>query len=184
PILDLMMAWVEENIDSLNIKMVMCVGDLVQNNERISNDYDGNQSTQRQWEAASAAFARLDGKVPYIAATGNHDYSIDRHGNRTSRYSEFFTIDRNHLNRKIIVQNSRNEQGMPTLENSAYEIKSLNGKDYLFMTVEFGPRDTVITWAKNVASLAQYKDHRIVLLTHNYLNAKDEHTSGEVKWLF
>lgn len=184
PILDLMMAWVAENIDTLNIKMVMCVGDLVQNNERINNDFDGDQSTQQQWEAASAAFAKLDGKVPYIAATGNHDYSIDRQGNRTSRYSEFFTIDRNHLNKKIIVQNSRDEQGMPTLENSAYEIKGLGGKDYLFMTIEFGPRDTVVTWASKVAAMNQYRDHRVVLLTHNYLNTKDEHTAGEVTWLF
>lgn len=184
PILDLMMAWIEENIDSLNIKMVMCVGDLVQNNERINNDFDGDQSTQRQWEAASVAFERLDGKVPYIAATGNHDYSIDRQGKRTSRYSEFFTIDRNHLNRKIIVQNTRNEEGKPTLENSVYEIKNLNGKDYLFMAMEFGPRDTVVTWAKKVAGLEQYTDHRTVLVTHNYLNAKDMHTDGDVTWLF
>lgn len=185
PILDLMMAWIEENIDSLNIKMVMCVGDLVQNNERINNDFDGDQSTHHQWEAASAAFAKLDGKVPYIAATGNHDYSIDRQGNRTSAYyDKYFTIDRNYLNNKLIVQNSRNEQGLPTLANSAYEIKGLGGKDYLFMTMEYAPRDTVVTWAGRVATLEQYQNHRIVLMTHSYLNTKDEHISGKPTWLF
>lgn len=184
PIMDLMMAWIEDNLDSLNVKMVVCVGDLVENDEKITNDYDGNQTTQRQWEAVSNAFSRLDGKVPYIAATGNHDYSIDRQGNRTSHYSEFFTSERNHLNQKILVQNSRNEQGKPTLENSAYEIRNLNGQDYLFMTVEFAPRDTVVTWAKRVADMEQYRNHRIVLVTHNYLNTKDEHTAGEIKWLF
>jgi hypothetical protein len=184
PILDLMMAWIEENIDTLNIKMVMCVGDLVQNNEKINNDYDGNQSTQRQWEAASQAFSKLDGKVPYIAATGNHDYSIDRNGHRTSRYSEFFTIDKNHLNQKTLVQNTRSEDGKPTLENAAYEIKGLNGKNYLFITVEFGPRDTVITWARKVAALEQYKTHRIILMTHSYLSNNDTHISGDVRWLF
>ncbi|MCH5686763.1 metallophosphoesterase [Niabella sp. W65] len=90
PILDLMMAWVEDNIDSLNIKMVIGVGDLVENNEKITTDYDGNQTTQQQWQSAARAFGKLDGKVPYIAATGNHDYSIDRQGNRSSRYHEFF----------------------------------------------------------------------------------------------
>lgn len=184
PIMDLMMAWIEDNLDSLNIKMVVCVGDLVENDEKITNDYDGNQTTQQQWEAVSHAFSRLDGKVPYIAATGNHDYSIDRQGNRTSHYSEFFTSERNYLNQKILVQNSRNEQGKPTLENSAYELKGLNGQDYLFMTVEFAPRDTVVTWAKRIADMEQYREHRIVLVTHNYLNAKDEHTAGEVNWLF
>lgn len=184
PLMDLMMAWIVENIDTLNIKMVMGVGDLVQNDEKITNDYDGDQTTQSQWLSVSNAFARLDGKVPYIAATGNHDYSIDREGNRTSRYSDFFTIDRNHLNQKALVQNSRNEQGRPTLENSAYEIKGLNGKDYLFMTVEYAPRDTVITWAKKVAALEQYKNHRVILSTHEYINAKDAHTSSTPSWLY
>ncbi len=183
PILDLMMAWIDEQIDSLNIRMVICVGDLVQNNEKITNDYDGNQSTQRQWESVSKAFARLDGKVPYIAATGNHDYSVDRQGNRTSRYSEFFTTENNYLNAKLLVQNTRNEEGKPTLENAAYEMKGLNGKDYLFMVTEYGPRDTVITWAQKIAALEQYRDHRIVLVTHNYLSAKDKRTTGEVNWL-
>jgi hypothetical protein len=184
PIMELMMAWIVDNIDTLNIKMVMGVGDLVENDEKITNDYDGDQTTKSQWQTVSKVFGRLDGKVPYIAATGNHDYSIDRQGNRTSHYSEYFFTERNHLNQKILVQNTRNEQGKPTLENSAYEIKGLNGKDYLFMTVEYGPRDTVLTWAKKVASMDQYKNHRVILSTHNYLNQKDAHTSGAVTWLY
>lgn len=183
PIFELMTAWIEENIDTLNIRMVVCVGDLVQNNEKLAKDYDGDQSTQRQWEAASDAFDRLNGKVPYIAATGNHDYSIDREGNRTSRYNEFFTIDKNFLNGKYLVQNARDEQGEQTLANSAYEIKGLNGRDYLFMTVEFAPRDTVVAWAKTVAEMEQYQDHRIVLLTHSYLNPKDELGAKQSTWL-
>ncbi len=184
PILDLMTAWIEDNIDSLNVKMVVCVGDLVQNNEKINKDYDGDQTTQRQWEAVSKAFARIDHKVPYIAATGNHDYSIDRDGRRRSRYAEFFNIDRNYLNQKILVQNTRNEEGIPTIENAAYEIKGLHGKDYLFMALEYGARDTVLTWAKKIAALEQYKNHRVVMVTHNYLSAKDKHTSGDIKWLY
>jgi hypothetical protein len=184
PILDLIMAWVEENLDTLNVKMVVCVGDLVENNEKIVTDYSGNQTTQKQWEAVSRAFSKLDGKVPYIAATGNHDYSIDRNGNRTSRYNEFFSADKNFLNQKTLVQNTRNEQGIPTMENAALELKGLNGKDYLFMTVEYGPRDTVLTWAKKVAELEQYKNHRIILTTHNYLSTNDKRTSGEINWLF
>ncbi len=184
PLLDLITAWIEDNIDTLNIKMVVCVGDLVHNNEKINRDYDGDQTTQRQWEAVSKAFARLDHKVPYIAATGNHDYSVDRQGKRSSRYAEFFSIDRNYLNQKYLVQNTRNEEGTPTIENAAYELKGLHGKDYLFMNLEYGPRDSVLTWAKKIAALEQYRDHRVVMITHNYLNNKDKHTTGEIKWLF
>lgn len=184
PLVDLMMAWIVDNIDTLNIKMVIGVGDLVENDGKITNDYDGDQTSKSQWDYVSKAFSKLDGKVPYIAATGNHDYSIDRQGNRTSQYSQFFTTERNHLNQKYLVQNSRNEQGQPTLENAAYELKGLNGKDYLFMTVEYGPRDTVLTWAKKVAALPQYKDHRVILATHEYLNAKDTRTTGDIKWIY
>lgn len=183
PILELMTAWIEDNIDALNIRMVVCVGDLVQTNEKITKDYDGDQSTQKQWEAAAGSFDRLNGKVPYMMATGNHDYSIDRGGNRTSRYNEFFQVDNNFLNGKYLVQNTRDEQEQQTLANSAYELKALNGKDYLFMTVEYAPRDTVITWAKNIAAMEQYKNHRIVLLTHSYLTPKDELADKPNSWL-
>lgn len=184
PLIDLMMAWIVDNIDTLNIKMVIGVGDLVENDGKITNDYDGDITSKGQWEYVSKSFSKLDGKVPYIAATGNHDYSIDRQGNRTSQYSQFFTTERNHLNQKYLVQNSRNEQGQPTLENSAYELKGLNGQDYLFMTVEYGPRDTVLTWAKKVAALPQYKNHRVILATHEYLNAKDQRTNGKINWIW
>ncbi len=183
PILDLMMAWIENNIDTLNIKMVLCTGDLVELNDQIHPGNDGDQSAQSQWEFAAKTFGRLDGKVPYINALGNHDFSIDRDLKRTSRFSDFFHIDKNWLNKKILVQTGKDESGLPSLQNSAYEVKSTNGgKDYLFMTIEYAPRDTVISWARKIAQLEQYKNHRIVLLTHAYLTTKDTHWSGEPKW--
>ncbi|SFG80904.1 metallophosphoesterase [Pedobacter insulae] len=184
PILELMSAWIDSNIDSLNIKMVLCMGDLVNNNEKITNDYDGDQTTLQQWKAAAHAFDRFNGKIPYIAATGNHDYSIDREGNRTSLYNQFFNIEKNYLNQKYLVQNSRDEQGQQTLANSAYELKNLNGKDYLFMTVEYAPRDTVLNWAKKVAAMQEYKNHRIVMSTHSYVTTKDSLGGGDISWLY
>ena len=185
PIFDLMMAWIEENIDPLNIKMVVIVGDLINNPEQVINDSGANQTTQQQWEAVSRALAKLDGKVPYIAASGNHDYTVDPQGTRRSRYSEFVTTERNPLNQKILVQNNRNEQGQQTLENSACEIKNLNGQDYLFLTVEYAPRDSIVEWAKKISDLEQYKNHRIVLITHAYLNTKDQRTGPEpVRWVY
>lgn len=180
PIFDLMTAWIAENIDSLNVKMVLCTGDMVEQNDRINRGISGNQSSQKQWEATAASMGKLDGLVPYITATGNHDYTYDEKGRRTSRFREFFTIDKNHLNRKIICQNTLNEEGIPTLENSAYEIKSLHGKDYLFLTIEFAPRDTVIAWANIIAGMEEYKDHRIILLTHAYLNNHGKRITGDV----
>ncbi|MDD2437357.1 MAG: metallophosphoesterase [Massilibacteroides sp.] len=182
PILELMLAWVEEQIDPLNIKMVLCTGDLVEQNDQINPGLDGDLTSEQQWVFVSKAFDRLNGKTPYIIATGNHDYSIDDKGIRTSCFPDFFKVSKNFLNKKMMVQNNRNEKGTQTIENSAYEIKSLNGKDYLFLTLEFAPRDSILTWAKNITDMEQYKKHRIILLTHAYLNNKDQRTSGEVKW--
>jgi len=183
PILDLMMAWIEDNIDTLNIKMVLCTGDLVEQNDLFIPADNGDQSAQRQWEFISRSFGRLNGKVPYIPALGNHDFSIDTTLKRTSRFGEFFKIDDNWLNKKALVQNGIDESGQPSLQNAVYEVKSTNGgKDYLFMTVEYAPRDTVLTWAKKIAELEQYKNHRIVLLTHAYLTPKDQHWNGENRW--
>ena len=49
----------------------------------------------------------------------------------------------------------------------------------LFLTLEFAPRDTMVAWAKRVTSQEKYKDHSVLLLTHSYLNAKDEHIVKE-----
>ena len=181
PILDLMMAWIEDNIDSLNIKMVLCTGDLVEQNDRINRGKDGDQSSQHQWEAIVRSFSKLNGKVPYITATGNHDYSVDDRGHRTSRFNEFFKVDNNFLNQRIICQNTLNEQGIPTIENSAYEVKDLNGLDYLFLTLEFAPRDTVLSWAGRIVDMDEYKNHRVILLTHAYINREDRFLTGDIK---
>lgn len=184
PILDLMMAWIEDNIDTLNIKMVLCVGDLVEQNDLIMPAHNGDQSAQRQWEFISNSFSRLNGKVPYVTALGNHDFTIDTTLKRTTRFDEFFKIDDNWLNKKALVQNGTNESGEQSLQNAVYEVKSINGgKDYLFMTVEYAPRDTVLSWAKKIAELEQYKDHRIVLMTHVYLSPENEHWDGENRWI-
>ncbi len=182
PILDLMMRWIEDNIEPLNIKMVICVGDLVEQNDLINPGHDGDQSAEKQWQFSAQMFGRLDGKVPYVAATGNHDYSIDRLGNRTSRYNDFFPVDKNWLNKKLLVQNATNEQGIHTIENAAFELNAPNGQKYLFMTIEYAPRDTILSWAKNITQMDQYKNHRIVLTTHSYLTGKDMRTSGAPKW--
>lgn len=181
PILDLMMAWVEENIDSLNIKMLLCPGDLVEQNDRINRGISGNQSGAKQWEFVAKTFDRLNGKVPYITATGNHDYSYDTNGHKKSRFKEFFPIDKNFLNRKMITQNTLNSEGEETIENAAFEMVTPHGEKYLFLTIEFAPRDTVVSWAKNVVDMEEYRNHKVVLLTHEYMNAKAKRTSGEMK---
>lgn len=180
PIFELMTAWISENINHLNIKMVLCPGDLVEQNEMINPDgIVANQPSKQQWESVSRAFERLDGKVPYLTALGNHDYGFKNIENRKSYFNQYFPVDQNHLNQKILREVALNAEGIPTLENAVFEFTSPHGREMLFVTMEFAPRDEIIDWAKRIINTAKYKDHTVVLLTHSYLEAPNKHIVKE-----
>jgi len=62
--LETMTAWISENIDALNIKMVLCTGDLVEQNELLVPDHtNGNMPSREQWMVGSLAVERLVGEV-------------------------------------------------------------------------------------------------------------------------
>jgi len=179
-ILELMTAWISENIKPLNIKMVLCTGDLVEQNEMIVPDgVNGNQPSRKQWLAVSMAFSRLDGKVPYVLAAGNHDFGYKNVEHRRSKYNDYFPPYKNSANTSLLSAAAKNGSSHPTLENAALEFVSPHNRKFLFMNVEFAPRDTVLHWAKNIVSQKKYKDHTVALLTHSYLNAKNEHIEKE-----
>jgi hypothetical protein len=180
PLFDLMTAWISENVDSLNIKMVLCTGDLVEQNEiAVADNINGNQPSTAQWLSVSKAFSRLDGKVPYVTAAGNHDFGYKNVENRKSNFHKYFPPEKNFLNQKILRDAGQNIDGVPTLENAAFELTAPSGKKFLIISLEFAPRDTTIEWAKKVAALPKYKDHIGVVLTHSYLNAQNEHIVKE-----
>ena len=181
PIARLMTAWIADNIERLNVRMVLCVGDVVEQNDRIGNGFSGDLTSVRQWQGMADAFDVLDGRVPYLVATGNHDYTYTRSGARRTHLNEYFPIGRNPLNAAAICQFGLDSDENPAVENCAFELKAPDGKDYLFLNMEFAPRDTVMKWAQQVAGLEEYADHRIVLMTHAYLDAKDQRLSGPCK---
>src|SRR5680860_1178286 len=129
PLFELMTAWISENIDTLNIKMVLCTGDLVEQNEMINPDgIVANQSSKLQWESVSHAFSRLDGIVPYITTTGNHDYGYKNVENRKSNFNRYFPVEKNMENRKLLREVALNAEGIPTLENAVFEFTSPHGR--------------------------------------------------------
>lgn len=179
PIMEIMTSWIAAHAEALNTKLVLCVGDLVEQNDRISNGYSGDQSSHRQWEATARAFSQLDGVVPYMTATGNHDYTYTRTGDRRTHIGEYFPVDKNPLNRRMLSQYGLDAQGNHAVENAAFELRSPEGIDYLFLNLEFAPRDTVIGWARRIVGLEEYRNHRVVLMTHSYLNAESERIAGD-----
>lgn len=179
-ILELMTSWVGEQIEPLNIQMVLGTGDLVEHNSWLTPDgKQGDQAGIQQWKAVSRAFERLDGRVPYLNATGNHDYGVKSVENRKTNYDTFFPVDRNRLSQRLLKEAGFNADNQPSLVNAAYEFLSPFNEKYLFLVLEFAPRDETIEWAKKVIGDNKYKNHRVILLTHSYLNSKNEHIVKE-----
>ena len=171
PVFELMTAWTAHHIDSLRVKAVLCTGDLVDQNECILPPFPrfGNLTSREQWTFVSRAFGRLDNKVPYLISTGNHDYGYTRSENSMTRFPEYFPIERNSLWRKTIVAATNNRNGLPTLENAAMEITDEHWGRILIIAVEFAPRDEILDWAKRLASSSKYKNHKVIVLTHSYM---------------
>lgn len=172
PLFELQTAWIANNIDSLQIKSVLCTGDLVEQNDlRIPDGVNGNQTSEEQWKAVSRAFERLDNKVPYVVCTGNHDHGYRRAENRASRLPDYFPSERNASWRKSLVSVCNNYRGIPTLENAAYELLTDTWGRLLIVSLEFAPRDEALAWAKSLCANKKYKDHTVIVLTHSYLTA-------------
>ena len=180
PVFELLTAWVVRYQEKLNIQMVVCTGDLVeQNNFPNPDGINGNQPSKSQWEAVARAFGRLDGKVPYVTATGNHDYGLKSAENRKTNYDYYFPADKNRLSQKMLRDVGVNSDGMPTLTNATYEFTSPQRKKILILVLEFAPRDETLEWALKTVNQEKYANHAVILLTHSYLNSKNEHIDTE-----
>ncbi|QEC51761.1 calcineurin-like phosphoesterase family protein [Anseongella ginsenosidimutans] len=174
-IFELMTAWIRENADELNVKLVLCTGDLVEQNYILEPDsVNGNQTSREQWKAVSSGFSRLDGIVPYVLATGNHDYGYKSAENRYSQFGTYFPPDRNPLTEALLVEMAPNAAGVKTLENACYEFRAGqdNERPFLVFSLEFNPRKAVVDWASAVAARPEYKDHIAVVLTHSYIKSR------------
>lgn len=175
PIFELMTAWTAYNIQRLNIKAVLCTGDLVEFNELLIADPGmSNQNSLEQWKATSKAFEWLDGKIPYINCLGNHDYGYKSSEKRITNFSTYFPVNRNSLWKNCLAEVANNYEEKPTLENAAYEFSHANWGKILVVVLEFSPRDEILDWAKKICNSGKYKNHKVILLTHSFMDYKGE----------
>ncbi len=154
-----MMDWIAKNKDKRNIKGVLHVGDVTNNN------------LKEEWINARKAFDYIEGKIPYVLAAGNHDY--DHTPGRLTYMNEFFKV--------------ADQKKWPTfgdvfeedkLENH-YQFLEINSQKWIVLSLEMGPRKKVIEWANKV--LDANKDKAAIILTHGYLaygNERYDHTKG------
>lgn len=193
PLFDLQTAWIAQNINRLNIKAALFTGDMVEHNGKqislpLPNPYNGDQTGRQQWEAVSRALSRLDNRLPYVVAQGNHDIGHITATDRHSLAPEFIRPERNIKFEKCLVSTCPNWEGVHTMENSAYEFIDKAWGKILVITFEFAPRDEAIEWAKQLTESEAYKEHKVIILTHSWLDtagnriAKEGYTLSPCNW--
>lgn len=161
-----MMEWIRDHKTERNIVLALQEGDITDD-----NDDDGGI----QWMRAKSALSILDGHIPYVLATGNHDYGPG--GNASTRdtlLNEYFTPVDNPLN-------DTDQDGILAglkvpgeLQNAYYDFTAPDGKKFLIFSLEWGPRDETVEWANSIVGQEQYKEHMAVLVTHSYLWSENQ----------
>jgi len=136
-------SWIVEQKAALNIAAVLHVGDIVD---------DPNSAAQ--WTIANSAMRQLDHLVPYVVVPGNHDTDGSRNGLIDSYFGP--------ASMPWITSTMNPGQ----IENN-FALIDIGPQQWLVLGLEFGPRDTVITWANAV--LKAYPDRPAIIVTHAYL---------------
>lgn len=167
-IFEQMSQWVADNRNEYNIEMFLHEGDIVQNYGSDNED---------EWDIAEDAISRIDeADIPALLALGNHDADdlreprVFRDRFPKSRYED-------------VYQNNETILDWGTFEEcaeNAYLLQEIHGEQFLYIALEFGPRNAAVTWAGEI--LQKYSEATGILLTHTYMyndgtrtNATDEH---------
>jgi hypothetical protein len=147
-IFDKQVGWLVSNRTALELAFVLHEGDIV--------DADNDE----QWKRASNSLHMLDNVVPYVLATGNHDITTLADVKRTAvGMNKYFPVSG--------FAPWLQETFEPDRIENHYAIITAGGREWLILTVEFGARDEVLTWANDV--LARHRLLPAILLTHAYM---------------
>ncbi len=176
-----MSKWVVERSKPDNIKFVLHVGDIV--NEEFE---------PYQWQNANDAISLLDGNVPYCFAVGNHDLVNDSTRN-TTNFNSMFPYSR-YESEDWYGGRMINDGYMPNDNyDNSYHFFNAGGMDFMIVSLECGPTDDMIKWANDI--ILQNSNKNVIVLTHSYMlgnNKRDGTTnylppsppanSGEQLW--
>ena len=181
-ILDMMLTWMVNNKKNLNIRQVLFTGDLVFHNQP-ANPIPGGRDLigLEQWKALSDLMTRLDGHLPYILCTGNHDYGENSAENRDTNYNKYFPTDRNPLSRELLVTCGKNTFGKRTMENAFFEFQAPapDNRKFFVITLQFAPTVEQLESMKALADKPQYANHIGIVLTHSYMFANGKRIDKE-----
>lgn len=140
--------WILASRESLDIRFVFHSGDIV-----------SASRSETQWESAASAMGKLHGKIPYLAAAGNHDL-----GSKYNFDNYYAHIDG--------AQDPQLSGDVYKDGQCRYTLFSAEGRDYIFLSIGFtrsGPDEEMAAWINEV--LRAHAQRSAILLTHSYLHA-------------
>ncbi|WP_333835319.1 hypothetical protein, partial [Rubrimonas sp.] len=160
--------WLLAHQESLNIAHMIHVGDIVE------------FGAPGQWEIAEAAIEKLDGKLSYTLAVGNHD---QQRPGFSSAFSFESDIDAYFTPEQVGATPAQGggtydgfDVGEDTFANGSDYAGSIrnhfttltapDGTDWLILSLEFGAPDDVLRWAGEV--IEGHLDHRVIIDTHSW----------------
>jgi hypothetical protein len=141
------MDWIAAQKDTEKIAFVLHLGDIVE-----------NFGVPTEWARADENLKKLEAaQVPYVVCAGNHD--IDTQKRLGSLLNQTFPPSRFAPILKETFEPNK-------IENASYFL-SAGGRTWLVVSLEFGPRNEVLTWADGI--FKQNADKPAILLTHAYM---------------
>jgi hypothetical protein len=155
--------WIAANHESMDIKYVLHVGDMVETG-KLDTD----------WKNFDSAMSVLDGKVPYILSVGNHDLDKIQGRRSTVKFNEYFPRKR--------FQGLAGFGGTyPQDKNdNSYHTFDAGGIAWLVVSLNFNPTDAELAWANKIVSMHQ--GYQVIVVTHSYLEHRGRDVSGENIW--
>ncbi len=149
----IMTNWIKERTNRDNIKFVLHMGDVVQDNEE-----------RYQWENANEALSILDNVTPYAVTVGNHDMAVLDTSRNTTYFNHFFPFTR--------FEKQKWYGGkMSDDYNNSYHFFEEGELEFIVVSLSIAPTHEMLTWADNV--LKQYHTKRAIVITHSYMLADD-----------
>ncbi|MDZ4286943.1 MAG: metallophosphoesterase [Prosthecobacter sp.] len=147
--------WIADTVSKYNTRLVIQVGDVTQT------------AVDAEWRVARDAFKKLEGKVPYACAPGNHDY-----GGRLqilSRRSPFGAWLPLASFQKMSTFGGVYDKEPEESDNQWHQFEA-GGHQWLVIGVEFAPRADVLRWTNDV--IGAHPGHSVIIFTHAYLDPK------------
>jgi len=154
--------WIAENSDS--IAFVLHQGDIT------------DWNTDNEWQVASKAMQMLDGKVPYTVVPGNHDtgappYAFHTKTRATDLFNVYFPYEKYSEYKSF---GGAFEEGK--MDNTWHTFKA-GGYNWLILSLEFGPRNSVLQWAGDI--IKDHPKHKVIINTHAYMYSDDTRMSAD-----